>query len=147
MRPLEKLATIRAKLGSTIVFAVGLTLVLVFVFLGVALRSAFREAELGRLARVADQAATSEVLPTAPEGVTLVLLRDGVFTWYGPPVTAPPKFSDGRVHIGITGGLEYAAVPVQGAGQPAGMMYAVRAAPGMVAATVQFLRDFWWQLA
>ncbi|HEX7464958.1 MAG TPA: ATP-binding protein [Actinomycetota bacterium] len=147
MRPLEKLPTIRAKLGSTIVFAVGLTLVLVFVFLGVALRSAFREAELGRLARVADQAATSGVLPTAPEGVTLVLLRDGVFTWYGPQVTAPPKFSDGRVHIGITGGLEYAAVPVQGAGQPAGMMYAVRAAPGMVAATVQFLRDFWWQLA
>ncbi|MEW6058547.1 MAG: ATP-binding protein [Actinomycetota bacterium] len=146
MRPLEKLPTIRAKLGSTIVFAVGLTLVLMFVFLGVALRSAFREAELGRLARLASQAAASKQLPEVPEGVSLVVLREGTFTWYGPQGTAPPEFSDDRVHIGIAGGLEYAAVPVRGAGQSPGMMYAVRPAPGVIPATVRFLRDFWWQL-
>jgi signal transduction histidine kinase len=151
VRPFEKLPTIRSKLGSTIVFAVGLTLVLVFVFLGVALRSAFREAELGRLARAADQAATSvatsETPAEAPDGVTLVLLRNGAFAWYGQPGQAPPMFSDGRVHIGISDGLEYAAVPVLSEGRSAGTMYAIRTAPGVLTATVQFLRDFWWQLA
>ena len=39
-RPLQKLPSIRLKLGSTIVFAVGLTLALVYVFLGFALQNA-----------------------------------------------------------------------------------------------------------
>jgi signal transduction histidine kinase len=38
VRPLENLPTIRAKLGSTIIFAVGVTLVLVYVILGFAFR-------------------------------------------------------------------------------------------------------------
>ncbi len=38
MRPLEKLPSIRAKLGSTIVFAVGMTLVFVYVILGFGFR-------------------------------------------------------------------------------------------------------------
>ena len=38
MRPLEKLPTIRAKLGSTIVFAVGMTLLFVYVILGFGFR-------------------------------------------------------------------------------------------------------------
>ena len=42
-RPLEKLPTIRAKLGSTIVFAVGMTILLIFVMLGYALRNAPRD--------------------------------------------------------------------------------------------------------
>ena len=145
MRPLERLPTIRAKLGSTIVFAVGLTLALVFVFLGFALRSPFREAELGRLARIADQAANA-TSPTVPPGVSIAVLRDGRFTWIGGERTPPPRFGDGRVHIGIANGLEYAAVPLRGSvGAPA-MLYAVRSAPGVLPATLRFLRDFWGQL-
>ncbi len=34
-RPLERLPTIRAKLGSTIIFAVGMTVILIFLILGV----------------------------------------------------------------------------------------------------------------
>ena len=38
-RPLERLPTIRAKLGSTIIFAVGMTVILIFLILGYALGS------------------------------------------------------------------------------------------------------------
>ncbi|HZP91122.1 MAG TPA: hypothetical protein VFC04_09035, partial [Actinomycetota bacterium] len=145
MRPLERLPTIRAKLGSTIVFAVGLTLALVFVFLGFALRSAFREAELGRLARIADQAA-SATSPTPPADVSIAILRNGRFTWVGEPRTPPPRFGDERVHIGIASGIEYAAVPVRRPGEPPATLYAIRSAPGVLPATVRFLRDFWGQL-
>jgi signal transduction histidine kinase len=145
MRPLEKLPTIRAKLGSTIVFAVGMTIVLVYFLLGFALRNAFREADLGRLARVAAHAAASD-LRDIPSGVTVVLLRDGSFTWYGPVGTPPPAFQDDRVHIGVAGGIEYAAVPVVQPGQTPGTVYAIRDAPGVLGATIRFLSDFWWQL-
>jgi signal transduction histidine kinase len=145
MRPLERLPTIRAKLGSTIVFAVAMTIVLVYFLLGFALRNAFREADLGRLARVAERAADSK-LRDIPKGVTVALLRDGAFAWYGPRATAPPVFADERVHIGVSNGIEYAAVPIHQAGQPAETVYAVRDAPGVLGATVRFLRDFWWQL-
>ena len=44
MRPLEKLPSIRAKLGSVIVIAVGVTVVLVFLMLAYALRDTQRAA-------------------------------------------------------------------------------------------------------
>ena len=143
VRPLEKLPTIRAKLGSTIVFAVGLTLALVYVFLGFALQRASRSADYVKLVRVADRAAASE-LGSVPEGITVLLYRDGSFSWATPPVSLP-HFGDGRVHIGATGGYVFAAVPAPKAGEGA-VAYAVRRSPGGFFGTVRFLRDFWWQL-
>jgi signal transduction histidine kinase len=49
VRPLEKLPTIRAKLGSAIVFAVGMTLLLVYLFLGFALQVFAIRDHLGEL--------------------------------------------------------------------------------------------------
>jgi signal transduction histidine kinase len=49
MRPLERLPTIRAKLGSTIVFAVAMTVVLVYVILGWAFRVFTVRENLGQL--------------------------------------------------------------------------------------------------
>ena len=49
MRPLENLPTIRAKLGSVIVFAVGMTLLLVYLFLGFALQVFAIRDHLGEL--------------------------------------------------------------------------------------------------
>ncbi len=149
MRPLEKLPTIRAKLGSTIVFAVGMTIALVYFFLGFALRNESRNADLVELVRAADQAAVSQVRQ-APDGVTLLLLRDGTFSWARPDVSLP-KFTDGRVHVGSTRGIEFAAVPVPGPGGTAGTVYAIRRGPGegllgVFPAALRFLQDFWWQL-
>jgi signal transduction histidine kinase len=145
MRPLDKLPTIRAKLGSTIVFAVAATIVLVYFLLGFALRNAFRQADLGRLARVAERAADTR-LRDIPPGVSVALLRGGTFSWYGSRLSAPPAFVDDRVHLGVSGGIEYAAVPIHQPGQPVETVYAVRDAPGVLGATVRFIRDFWWQL-
>ncbi len=144
MRPLERLPTIRAKLGSTIVFAVGMTVVLVYFFLGFALRNAVRSADLGELVQIADRAAAFE-LGEAPKGVTILLLRGGRFTTPGPRGEAPPMFDDGRVHVGTAGNVVYAAVPVRRPGQPRETIYAIREAPGVLPATVHFLRNFWWQ--
>lgn len=145
---LQRLPTIRAKLGSTIVFAVGMTLVLVYLLLGFALGRSSTPPDVVQLLRVADRAAASR-LSEIPEGITLTLYRDGEFHWWGPEGEEPPAFDDGSVHIGSANGVEFAAVPVASGG---GMMYATRPAPGegilgALATSARFIRDFWWQLA
>ena len=54
------------------------------------------------------------------------------------------------VHVGTTGELEYAVVPVVQSGQVVELVYATRDAPGegmwaRVGETFRFLTDFWWQ--
>jgi signal transduction histidine kinase len=142
MRPLEKLPTIRSKLGFVIVFAVGLTVVLVYVLLALALRNSFRDADLVDLLRIA-QSESGVIEPTNPSGTSLARLTDGSLEWIGPELAEPPRF-EGGVHVGVEDGIEYAAVPRRdGSG---GMLYAVREEPRLLAATTRFLSEFFWQL-
>jgi signal transduction histidine kinase len=142
MRPLEKLPTIRSKLGFVIVFAVGLTVVLVYVLLALALRNSFRDADLVDLLRIA-QAESGALEPSNPPGTSLARLTEGSFEWTGPDLAEPPRF-DGGVHVGVQGGIEFAAVPRRdGSG---GMLYAVREEPRLLAASTRFLSEFFWQL-
>jgi signal transduction histidine kinase len=142
MRPLDKLPTIRAKLGSVIVFAVGLTVVLVYFLLALALRNAFRDADLVELLRIAQAQSGSETR-VSPEGTSLAELRDGAFTWLGPELSEPPRF-DGGVHVGVANGVGFAVVPMRdGTG---GMLYAIRQEPGFLVASSRFLFHFWRQL-
>jgi signal transduction histidine kinase len=62
----------------------------------------------------------------------------------GPPLAEPPRF-EGGVHVGVAGGIEFAAVPAR-VGDVPGMFYAVREAPGFWLASGRFLFEFWWQL-
>jgi signal transduction histidine kinase len=140
--PLQKLPTIRAKLGSVIVFAIGLTVALVYFLLALALRNSFRDADLVELLRIA-QARSAALEAGAPEGTSLARLDDGVFTWTGPALAEPPPWTGG-VHVGVENGIEYAVVPLRdGTG---GMLYAVREEPGFLVASTRFLFEFWWQL-
>ncbi|MEP6973107.1 MAG: HAMP domain-containing sensor histidine kinase [Actinomycetota bacterium] len=149
-RPLERLPTIRAKLGSTIIFAVGMTVVLIFLILGYALRGSSQDTDRLTLLRVARRSAAGtltstpngiEVVRTTPDGTPLA------------PKTLPgalPLFDDGMVHVGSTREIEYASVPVVTSGQVVELVYAVRAAVGRgaiarVGETFRFLTDFWWQ--
>jgi signal transduction histidine kinase len=142
MRPLEKLPTIRAKLGSVIVFAVGITVVLVYFLLALALGSSFRDADLVELLRIA-QTRSTEADSELPRGVSLARLEDGAFEWIGDELGGPPRFAGG-VHVGVIDGIEYAAVPLRdGSG---GMLYAVRREPQFLVASTRFLFEFWWQL-
>ena len=148
VRRLQRFPSIRAKLGSITVVAVGVTLGLVYLLLSVALRNDFREVDLVRLLRIA-QAESRVVAPTPPTGVSFVLLRDGVFTWTGPVLGEPPRF-EGGVHVGTIGDVAFAAVPQRIGGipdGPDGMLYAVQTVPGFVEASLRFLTLFWTQLA
>jgi signal transduction histidine kinase len=140
--PLQKLPTIRAKLGSVIVFAIGLTVALVYFLLALALRNSFRDADLVDLLRIA-QARSAALEAGAPEGTSLARMDAGVFTWTGPELAEPPVW-EGGVHVGVENGVEYAVVPLRdGSG---GMLYAVREEPGFLVASTRFLFEFFWQL-
>ena len=143
--PLGRLPSIRAKLGSTIVVAVGLSLGLVFVLLSFGLRNDFREAELVELLEIAQSTARAPV-PVAVEGVSIARLPEGgAFRWSGEALSEPPRFRSG-VHVGVAGGVAYAAVPFR-ADEGAGMLYAVREEPDLLAASTRFLLRYWPQLA
>ncbi len=141
-RPLEKLPTIRLKLGAVTVFAVGLTVALVYFLLALALRNSFRDADLVELLRIA-QAKCAAIEVTAPDGTSLARLQDDAFAWTGPELPDPPRF-EGGVHVGVANGVEFAVVPLRdGTG---GMLYAVREEPGFLVSSTRFLFEFWWQL-
>ncbi len=149
MRPLEKLPTIRAKLGSTIVFAVAMTLALVFLLLGYALRDTSRDSERLELLSVARRAADG-THQLVPNGITVVALTPDGRVVSGTPPADLPRFTDGMVHVGVRGDVEYAVVPVVVDGRVDRLVYAVRPAPGTgfldrVGATFRFLARFWWQ--
>jgi signal transduction histidine kinase len=149
-RPLERLPTIRAKLGSTIIFAVGVTVILIFLILGYALRKSSQDTDRLTLLRVARREAAG-TLTAAPSWVSVIRTDPG-----GVPLspqddeTPLPLFADGMAHVGATTQLEYAVVPVVRSGQVVELIYAVHPAPGdgvlaRVGETFRFLTDFWWQ--
>lgn len=149
-RPLERLPTIRAKLGSTIVFAVGMTVVLIFFMLGYALRGSSRDTGRLTLVRVARREAVG-TLRAPPSGVTVVhVAPDGTTILSGTPPAPLPVITDGMVHVGTTGKLEYAVVPFVQDGRVQQLIFAVTPAPGTrlfdrIGQTFRFLGEFWWQ--
>jgi len=149
MRPFEKLPTIRAKLGSTIVVAVAMTLAFVFLLLGYALRDTSRDSDRLELLSVARRAADG-TLQQPPSGISVITVTpDGRVVTGTPPAPLPPV-TDGLVHVGVRGGLQYAVVPVVVDGRLDHLVYAVRSAPGTglldrLGATFEFLFRFWWQ--
>jgi signal transduction histidine kinase len=145
VRPLEKLPTIRAKLGSTIVFAVGVTIVLIFLLLGYALRGSSRDTDRLELVTAARRAAVGSPIGPPPD-VALLTTAPGGAAVYG--TVALPEFTDGMVHLGRAEGLEYAVVPVVEDGNVVELVYAVRPVPARgpftrIGDTLRFLTDFW----
>ena len=147
--PLEKLPTIKGKLGSVIVIAVGVTVVLIFLMLGYGLRGTSQDTDRLTLVRVARREAVGSLVG-APEGVVIVRTTIAGTILEGAPPAPLPVVLDGMVHVGSTQELEYAVVPVVVEGQVTELVYAVHPAPGRgvfarVGATFAFLTDFWWQ--
>jgi len=142
VRPLDRLPTIRSKLGSVIVFAVGMTVVLVYFLLGFALRNEFRDADLVELLQAAQAQSGSTVFED--DGTNSFLrIEGGELTWIGEELAMPPRFNGG-VHVGVANGIEYAAVPLRSG--PGDMLYAVREEPNALVASTRFLLEFWLQL-
>lgn len=149
-RPLERLPTIRAKLGSTIIFAVGMTVLLIFLILGYALRGSSQDTDRLTLLRVARRTAVDATATVPTEIVVVRTDPNGTVLTPEDPPAGLPNFTDGMVHVGNTHGLEYAVVPVVRSGQVVQLVYATHAARGggvfaRVGETFRFLTDFWWQ--
>ena len=156
MRPFEKLPTIRAKLGSVIVVAVALTVVLIFGMLGYALRDSDAEGERLQLFRVARRAAAN-TLEMPPADMRIVRYRpDGTLLSEPSPWPLPPDMEDAGtyvdwgVRVGQTAEAEVAVAPVVEDGEVTELVFAVReipdrSLPARVTATFEFLSRFWWQ--
>jgi signal transduction histidine kinase len=149
MRPLDRLPTIRAKLGSVIVFAVAMTLLLVFLMLGYALRESSQDSRRLHLMWVARTFAAQGAVDPGP-GVTIVVTTPTGVVIEGVPPAPLPDITDGLVHVGRTHDVEYASVPVVRDGTVIQIVFAVQSAlePGVVGragATITFLLDFWRQ--
>jgi signal transduction histidine kinase len=150
MRPFEKLPTIRAKLGSVIVFAVAMTLLLAFLILGYALRESSQDSRRLHLVYVARTYADGgSVVPG--RGVSVVVTTaTGVVLQGTLPTSIPGGALDGQAHVGRTGDYEFAAVPIVRYGVVTQIVFAFGSAlePGVLgraAATVTFLLDYWFQ--
>jgi signal transduction histidine kinase len=142
-RPLDRVTSIRAKLGLTIVFAVAVTILVMYVLFGYALRNSARDSETLELLPIANAVASGRS-PAVPDGVTVA--APGRSTQL--PSSFQRSFFSTGVHTGVSGGYEFAAVP---ANDGSGIVYVLRPVPdrgpiAAAAATVRFLRSYWWQL-
>jgi signal transduction histidine kinase len=147
MRPLEKLPTIRAKLGSVIVFAVAVTLIVSYVLIAFYLRNSPRDTEEIAALGLARRAALGQLDPIP--GNTMVVTRsaDGNVAIQGADLHLQvPTFDDGVPHWGVTGRITFAAVPTA----DGGWVTVLRPSPsrgslGRISATFGFLQSSWWQ--
>ncbi|HYJ61683.1 MAG TPA: ATP-binding protein [Actinomycetota bacterium] len=147
MRPLEKLPTIRAKLGSVIVLAVVVTLLISYLIIGFALRDSPSKTEAIRLLGIARTFV--EDPESGVPGETMVVLRSplGVERVLGADLgVEAPVFDDQVPHWGVVGRVSYAALP----DDAGGWVVALRNSPsrgslGRISATLGFLQSVWWQ--
>ncbi len=147
-RPLEKLPTIRGKLGSTIVVAVVITIVISYGLIGFALRNSPKDSEAIDALSLARKVQLGELTPLPAN--TMVARRDGsgIITIEGADlgVTAP-MFEDNVPHWGVVGRNVYAFLPL---GHRGAAITVMRPSPsrgslGRISATLGFLQSVWWQ--
>jgi signal transduction histidine kinase len=160
MRPLDRLPSIRAKLGSVIVFAVAVTILIMYLAVGFALRHFDQtrqySEELGKAQGVAalgfnDEGHPSTALLRAisqlPEPV--VVVDAGGRRLVGRDLTVPPTVARalaGRLDTGRLGARDYVGVPVIRSGLVVGAVYlAYHVESDPVFGTIRFVAGVWWQ--
>ena len=162
VRPLDRLSSIRVKLGSITVLAVLVTIGTLYVLIGFALRNSEREValhqSLGSARDLAAQAFDAGGHPAAalPDAagragrfVLVVDAQGGVLQSSMPVPSTVTKALAGSVDTGFVNGLEYVGVPVVRNKAVTGAVYiGTPAGTGVSAltATADLLRGFWWQL-
>jgi signal transduction histidine kinase len=147
MRPLERFRSIRAKLGSVIVLAVALTLLVSYLVIGFALRNSPRDSEAIDALALARSAANGQ-LGSIPDDVSIITRSPtGTSTIQGANFSVnPPLFEDGVPHWGVVGRITYASVPTPDGGWVTAMQPSPsRGTLGRMSATLGFLQSVWWQ--
>jgi signal transduction histidine kinase len=147
MRPLEKLPTIRAKLGSTIVLAVATTLLISFGLIAFWLRNSPKDTESISTLGWARSVALGQPSHIPHDAMVVIRQPDGTLTISGANLgLLPPVFTDGVPHWGVLRSVTYATVPTTD-----GRWVSVlnpspsRGSLGRISATLGFLQSAWWQ--
>ena len=146
-RPLERLPTIRGKLGATIVVAVAITILISYALIGFALRNSPRDSEAIDALALARRIAAGEV--SDPPAGTMVVRRTvtGEVTVEGVNLGVLPPDTPGRVpRWGVIGNNVWASIPTDEGGSLI-VLYPspTRGALGRISATLGFLQSVWWQ--
>jgi signal transduction histidine kinase len=145
-RPLDRLTSIRAKLGSTVVIAVGLALVISYVLIGFALRNSPRDSEAIDALSLARKAATGR-LASIPSGTMVVTLHpDGSTEVRGADLGESPRLRLDAPRWGVIGANVFATVPTGDGGSVTALIRSPsRGFLGRLSATTGFLQSVWWQ--
>jgi signal transduction histidine kinase len=145
-RPLDRLTSIRAKLGATVVIAVGLALIISYVLIGFALRQSPRDSEAIDALNLARKAATGS-LDSVPSG-TMVVTRhpDGSTEVRGTDLGELPRLRVDAPRWGVIGANVFATLPTGDGGSVTVMIHSPsRGFLGRLSATTGFLQSVWWQ--
>ena len=163
MRPLDRLPTIRAKLGSVIVFAVAVTILILYVAVGFAFRQFERNREFRELLGEAKGIAALAFTPTGTPSRSLaerlqqlpgpVVVVDASGRSLAGDLAVPSTVQralSGAVDTGTTGTQEYLGVPVVRQNAVVGAVYLAHRFEGggllgAVRSTARLFRSFWWQ--
>jgi signal transduction histidine kinase len=145
-RPLDRLTSIRAKLGSAVVIAVALALAISYVLIGFALRNSPRDSEAIDAISLARQAATGR-LDRVPDGVMIVRLDpDGSTQIRGEDLGELPRLRVDLPRWGVVGANVFATVPTEDGGSVTALIHSPsRGFLGRLSATTGFLQSVWWQ--
>jgi signal transduction histidine kinase len=163
-RPLDRLTSIRTKLGSVIVFAVAVTILMMYVTVGFTLRGTEREHQFSELTAEAEAISSLgfsasgrpsgpllRAIANRPNSVVVVDSAGApLFGKYPVPSTVGRALA-GRVDKGIIGNREYLGVPITRSGVVIGAVYLARRVEGggltgAIQGTASFVRRVWWQL-
>jgi signal transduction histidine kinase len=145
-RPLDRLTSIRAKLGSTVVIAVALALLISYVLIGFALRNSPKDSEAIDALSLARKAATGR-LERIPDGAMVVVRRpDGTVEVSGTDLGETPRLDVDAPRWGVIGAHVFATLPTSDGGSVTVLTSSPsRGFLGRLSATTGFLQSVWWQ--
>jgi signal transduction histidine kinase len=168
MRPLDRLPSIRAKLGSVIVFAVAVTILIMYIAVGFALRKSEGDRQFSTASDEARAVAALAFGPTGqpsrslakqlqnlPGRILVIGLPERNVLYQGfdplPPASAFERLLQGSpFDRRRVGSQEYVGVPVTRQGLIVGAVYLTYRAEGggilgSITETAHFVRSVWWQ--
>ncbi|HET6713268.1 MAG TPA: ATP-binding protein [Actinomycetota bacterium] len=144
-RPLERLPTIRGKLGSTIVFAVAITLLISYVLIGFALRETPKDSEAIDALSLAKRLASGSLADPPPDAMVVRRTAVGEVTVEGVNLGVLPPDTPGRLpRWGVIGNHVWASIPTDDGGSLI-VLYPspTRGFLGRMSATLGFLQSEW----
>jgi signal transduction histidine kinase len=145
-RPLDRLTSIRAKLGSTVVIAVALALAISYVLIGFTLRNSPKDAEAIEALALARRAATGRLDRVPPDTMVVMLRPDGSTERLGTDLGALPRLRVDAPRWGVIGANVFATLPTTDGGSVTVLTPSPsRGFLGRLSATTGFLQSVWWQ--